>query len=138
MRKRATTDSTDFTKISQINKLTEKIIGMAMKVHRELGPGFVEKIYQRALSQEFKDGGLRAESEKRVAVSYKSKLVGYQILDFIVDESVIVEIKAVSELNDIHTAQMISYLKATDKQIGLLLNFATQSLGIKRIINKSA
>ncbi|MBL7131532.1 MAG: GxxExxY protein [Candidatus Omnitrophica bacterium] len=116
-----------------LSKLTEKIIGCAIVVHKELGPGFVEKIYQGALAKEFSKNKVVYEKEKKVVVNYDNKAVGYQIMDFIVDDKVVVELKAVSELSNIHIGQMVSYLKAIRLEIGLILNFAKSKIEIKRV-----
>jgi GxxExxY protein len=116
-----------------LSNLTDRIIGCAIKVHKALGPGFVEKIYQAALAREFINNKLSFEKEKRISVRYENTIIGYQIVDLMVEESVIVELKAVSELSDIHASQMVSYLKAANKEVGLILNFAKSKLDIKRI-----
>lgn len=120
----------------ELNKLTNKIIGIAINIHRALGPGFVEKIYQRAMYIDFKNNSISFEREKKIAVKFKNALLGYQKLDFIVENELVIEIKAVSEINEIHMAQMLSYLKATNKKLGLILNFANDKLEIKRVANK--
>lgn len=115
------------------SNLTKKIIGLAIKVHNELGSGYPEKIYQRALYLELKRYIKKFEREKKIAIKYNKVIVGYQILDFIVENKVVVEFKAVNELTNIHAGQMVSYLKATNCRIGLILNFAKPKLEIKRI-----
>jgi len=124
------------TAVKELNKITEKIIGAAFDVHNNLGPGFIERIYEKALLYEFINSGMHFESQKQIKVKYKSVELGLQQVDFLVENEVIVEVKAVAQLNDIHTAQILSYLKTMDKKLGLLLNFATSSLGIKRVVNK--
>lgn len=116
-----------------LTELTERIIGCAIRVHKALGPGFVEKIYQGALAKEFIKTKLRFTKEKKINVEYDGSIIGYQIIDFIVEDKIIVELKAVSELSNIHTGQMVSYLKAAGLQIGLVLNFAKGRLDIKRV-----
>lgn len=116
------------------SELTAKIIKLAIKVHKALGPGFVEKIYQRALYLEFKNDNLDFEREKQIYIHYYKANLGYERVDFIIENKVIVELKAVEKINDIHLAQMISYLKASGCQIGLILNFAVKRLEIKRVI----
>lgn len=116
------------------SELTAKIIKLAIKVHKALGPGFVEKIYQRALYLEFKNNNLDFEREKQIYIHYYKANLGYEKVDFIIENKVIVELKAVEKINDIHLAQMISYLKASGCQIGLILNFAAKRLEIKRVI----
>jgi len=114
--------------------LTEKIIKAAIKVHSHLGPGFVEKIYQRALEIELKNNQIGVEREKILKLSYSGVNIGTDKVDFEVDRKVLVELKAVTELSDIHKAQLISYLKASKHRIGLLINFAQQKLQVKRVI----
>ena len=115
--------------------LTNKIIELAIKVHKKLGPGFVERIYERALSYELNKANIKHKTQKTIQVKYDNLLLGGQRVDVVVDDKIIVELKAVSELNDIHQAQMISYLKTADKKVGLILNFAKSKLEIKRIMN---
>lgn len=115
------------------SELTEKIIGAAIKVHKALGPGYVEQLYQRALAHEFSSQNIKFEREKKFEVSYEGKIVGFGVLDFLVEDEVIVELKAVSELGEVHLAQALSYLKAIGKKVGLLLNFARPKLEIKRV-----
>lgn len=115
--------------------LTDKIIKIAIDIHKNLGPGFVEKIYQRALYLEFKNSGLKFTREKQINVEYKRVNLGYEKVDFDIEDKVLVEIKTVSEINEIHKAQVISYLKASGREIDLILNFAKVRLEIKRLIN---
>ncbi|MDI6761745.1 MAG: GxxExxY protein [Thermodesulfobacteriota bacterium] len=115
--------------------LTNKIIELAIKVHKKLGPGFIEKIYEKALSHELNKEGIKYEKQKSIRVKYDEILLGDQRVDMIIEDKIIVELKAVSELNDIHQAQMLSYLKAADKKVGLILNFGKPKLEIKRVIN---
>lgn len=119
----------------EFSDLTDRIIRIAIDVHIALGPGFVEKIYQRALYLELKGNGIKFNRERKIAVSYKKISLGYGTVDFDVEDKVLVEIKAVSEINTIHTAQLLSYLKAANRRVGLVLNFARQTLEIKRIAN---
>jgi len=122
--------------IDELNKLTNKIIGIAIDIHRALGPGFVEKIYQRAMYIDLKNNSILFEREKKAAVRFKNALLGYQNLDFIIENELVVEIKAVSKISEIHMAQVLSYLKATNKKLGLILNFANPKIEIKRVANK--
>lgn len=114
--------------------ITEKIIGCAYTVSNELGAGFLEKVYENALVIELKKQGLRVEQQKPVSVTYSGQVVGEYIADLIVEDCVIIELKAVQILNNAHQAQILNYLKATGIQTGLLLNFGTSRLGIKRMI----
>ena len=117
------------------SELTDKIIGAAISVHKELKSGFVEKIYQRALYLELKNAGLKVEREKKINLRYKKANIGYGQPDFIVNDKVVIEIKATSEIMDIHKSQLLSYLKLSNKKVGLILNFGKSVLDIKRIVN---
>ena len=121
-----------------LNELTDKIIGAAIKVHRTLAPGFLESVYQAALAYELKKAYLPFEKEKTLPVPYEDILleVGFRC-DFLVDKRVIVECKSVKEVTPLDHAQLLNYLKITDLQLGLLINFNVQILksGIKRIVN---
>ncbi|MCA6448661.1 MAG: GxxExxY protein [Chitinophagaceae bacterium] len=116
--------------------ITEKIIGAAMTVHRNLGGGnFTENIFHRALLLELTDMGMLFESEKELPVHYKGKLIGKKRIDVLVDEKVLVELKTVNQLEKIHFNQVINYLKLFNLEVGLLVNFGTESLQIKRFVN---
>ncbi len=117
-----------------LSKLTGKIIGCAMEVHRILGSGFQEVIYQRALAQEMILQGLNFVREQPMTISYKGKQIGQRRVDFFVEEQVMVEIKAVSQLQDVHLAQAINYLEAYKLNVGLLINFGSRSLEFKRVM----
>lgn len=114
--------------------LTDKIIKAALKVHKYLGPGFVEKLYQRALEIELEKNNLKIEKEKLLKLIYDGINIGSDKVDFAIEGKVLVELKAVSELSAIHIAQLISYLKASGFKVGLLINFAQLKLQIKRVI----
>ena len=124
--------------MEEINRITEKIIGAAIEVHKELGPGLLESAYETCLIFELAERGFDVEQQKPLPVVYKGKRLdaGYR-LDLMVEEQVIVEIKAVEELAPIHQAQLLSYLKLSGCKIGLLINFNVPVLknGIKRVIN---
>jgi len=122
-------------KKEELNELTDKIIGAAIEVHKSLGPGFIEKIYEKALKYEFGEKDIKFTNQTEVNVSYKGLDLGKQRIDFLIEDEVIVELKAVSEINDIHLAQILSYLKTIDKRVGLILNFAKGTLDIKRVVN---
>ena len=113
---------------------TDKIISLAINVHKKLGPGFIEKIYEKALGHELEKSKINFKKQKQIKVKYDDVLLGDQRLDFLINNEVIVELKAVSEINEIHLAQMISYLKAASMKVGLILNFAKNKLGIKRVV----
>jgi GxxExxY protein len=116
------------------NELTYKIIGAAMEVHNHLGPGHNEEVYQKALENEFNIQGLAFEPQKSVSIEYKGSQVGLRFLDFVVNEKVIVEIKAVSELTSLHQWQVLYYFAATEYQIALLINFGSEKLEYKRLL----
>jgi GxxExxY protein len=117
-------------------KLAYQIIGAAIEVHRHLGPGFLESIYQKAMEHELTSQGLLVEPQKDILVPYKDILIEGQRLDLRVGGRVIVELKAVDKLALIHEAQLLSYLKATKLRLGLLINFNVSILkeGIKRLV----
>ncbi len=116
-------------------KITEKIIGSAMKVHAALGNGFQEVIYQRALEIELEEAGLRFARELRMPVFYKGRQIGERRVDFFVEEKIMVELKAIIQLEDVHLAQAKNSLEAYNMQVGLLINFGSTSLQFKRIEN---
>jgi len=115
------------------SKLTQQIIGIAIKVHKNIGPGFREKYYQRAMYLELQKSKLTFEREKKIPILYGKVILGYHILDFVVENKVIVEIKSMKELTEVEFGQLSVYLKLTGYKIGLLLNFGKPTLEIKRI-----
>ncbi|MGD9037760.1 MAG: GxxExxY protein [Syntrophobacterales bacterium] len=115
--------------------MSNQIIGAAIKVHKELGPGFLESIYEEALKVELSKNELDFASQMEVQIEYLGVPVGLHRLDLLVQNEVIVELKAVKELADIHFAQLRSYLKATGIKVGLLLNFSKPTLEVKRVVN---
>ena len=119
----------------ELKELTGKIIAASIEVHKKLGPGFLESIYQAALPIELKNRGLTVEEQKSIRIIYDGKEIGLHRLDLVIEGQVIVEIKAVSAFDDSHMAQVLSYLKATKLKVGLLINFAKGTLKIKRIVN---
>jgi len=119
-----------------INELTHKIIGCAMEVHNIIGNGFQEIIYQRALAIELNSRGIKFEQEKEMYISYKEEYIGTRRVDFFVDDSVMVEIKAMEKIEDIHKNQAINYLEVYNIADGLLINFGASSLEFKRVYNK--
>ena len=114
--------------------LTERVIGCAIAVHKELGPGFLEGIYEQALLIELKQAGLTVESQEKHPVVYRSTVIGRHRYDLMVEDRLIVELKAIKALEDIHFAQVRSYLKALGLRHGLLFNIATMPLTTKRVI----
>lgn len=128
---------------SPLSERTERLLhtinGAAIEVHRRLGPGFLESIYERALSHELKrQCGLRVEQQVAISVPYRDISIDGQRIDLLVEESVIVELKTVDRILPIHTAQLLSYLRAMQLPAGLILNFKVTMMrdGIRRVINK--
>lgn len=119
------------------SELTSKIIGSAMTVHKSLGNGFQEVIYQRALEIEMQEEGLSFAREMEMPVYYKNRQIGTRRVDFLIEGIIAVELKAIIELKDVHLAQAINYLEAFDLEVGLLINFGSKSLQFKRLSNKS-
>lgn len=119
----------------ELNEITEKIIGSAIEVHKELGPGLLESAYEECLAYELREFGFKVERQKAVPVVYKNiKLdCGYRI-DILVEDRVVIELKSVDSLNPIHEAQILTYMKFANKNIGLLINFNVTLLknGLKR------
>jgi GxxExxY protein len=118
------------------DEITYKIIGCAMKVHSSLRNGYPEVIYQRALTIEFQKNKLAFSSEKQLNIFYDGVNIGTRRVDFFVEEKIIVELKAIIELNDSHLNQCLNYLEAYNLPVGLLINFGSESLTYKRIYNK--
>ncbi|MDY0020562.1 MAG: GxxExxY protein [Anaerolineae bacterium] len=114
--------------------ITRKIIGAAMKVHSTLGCGFQEVIYQRAMVIEMTKWGLSFQRELEMEVYYDDQHIGTRRVDFLVEDKVMLELKAVSQLDPVHLAQAMNYLEAYKLEVGLLLNFGAKSLEIKRLI----
>ncbi len=117
------------------SELTGKIIGSAMEVHKVLGNGFQEVIYQRALAVEMTNQGLDYSREHEMDIFYKGSKVGERRVDFFVEGKIMVELKAIIQLEDVHLAQAINYLEAYNMSIGLLINFGSKNLQFKRLIN---
>lgn len=115
--------------------LTEKIIGAAMTVHRTLGPGLDEKIYENALCIEMAEQQIHFTQQEQFPVYYKSRIVGKLVTDLIVEDKIVLELKVADVIADIHIAQALSYLAITKLQVALILNFKNTSLQFKRIAN---
>ena len=120
----------------EINKLTHSIIGCAMEVHNQMGNGFQEVVYQRALSIELNLNGIEHERELEMPLEYKGFDVGTRRVDFFVEEKVMVEIKAIEKLEGVHKAQAINYCEAYNVADGLLINFGAERLQYHRVFNK--
>ena len=117
-------------------EITGEIIGCAMEVHRTLGPGFQEYVYQRALEIELNEKKIQNKREFDIKIFYKGEYIALRRVDFLVNDLITVEIKARIEIDDIHLAQAINYLEASSYPIGLLINFGAKSLQFKRLFNK--
>jgi GxxExxY protein len=117
------------------DELSSKVIAAAIEVHKQLGPGFLESVYENALRIELANRGIAFEAQKQIPVLYNGKNVGTHILDIMVEGHLIVELKAISALEDVHFAQVRSYLCATGAKVGLLMNFNSNTLVVKRIMH---
>ncbi len=119
-----------------LKEITGKVISCAIEVHSMLGPGLLENVYEEALGHEFTLRGIVYERQKEINLQYKGKEIGRHRIDFLVEDEVIVELKAVEGMNKIYEAQLLTYLRAKGKRVGLLINFNVARLkdGIKRLI----
>jgi GxxExxY protein len=117
------------------SELTSSIIGCSMEVHKILGCGFQEVIYQRALEVEMNTKGISFTREHEMPIFYKEQQIGLRRVDFLIENKISVELKALTELENVHLAQAINYLEAYNLEIGLLLNFGSKILAFKRLIN---
>jgi GxxExxY protein len=120
----------------KFSELTSRVIGSAMKVHTSLGNGFQEVIYQRALAIEFSSDEIPFSREFEMPIFYRQQQIGTRRVDFLVDQVLSVEIKALTKLEDVHFAQAINYLEAYNLEVGLLINFGERSLSFRRLQNK--
>ena len=119
----------------RLNEISGRIIGCAYAVANSLGCGFLEKVYENALAHELRKAGLKTEQQHPVAVRYDGAVVGEYLADLLVEDCVVVELKAVKALDDVHLAQCLNYLKATSLPLCLLLNFGAPKVQIKRVVN---
>ena len=120
----------------QYNKLSERIIGCAFKVYNILGCGFLEKVYENSLAHELRKESLSVDQQKPIKVIYDGIVVGEYIADLLVESVIILELKALKEIDNIHEAQLLNYLKATGLKLGLILNFGQPKLQIRRMVRK--
>jgi GxxExxY protein len=120
----------------EFESLSGRVIAAAIAVHKQLGPGFREEIYENALCIEFVKQSLRFSRQAEVNVHYEGKLVGKHALDFLVEDRIVLELKSVAVMLDVHYAQLRGYLRATGLRVGLILNFGEHPLGIKRMVNR--
>jgi len=118
----------------EYNELTEKIIGCAYSIYNRMGFGFLESVYEKCMLIELRKAGLNAESQKPITVYYENEIVGEFIADIIVNDKVILELKSVRRIIKAHEVQLVNYLVATEKQVGLLLNFGERKVEVKRKI----
>jgi GxxExxY protein len=120
----------------KVERIVTEVIGAALAVHRQLGPGFVETVYEQAIAFELRIRGLGIEQQSSIAVQYRGETVAHHRLDLVVERSVVVEVKAVKKLRPIHQAQLLSYLKAGGYPVGLLMNFNVKLLvdGLQRFV----
>ena len=114
--------------------LSYEIIGVAMEVHRELGNGFLEKVYENALMVLLNERGIKAEQQKEIKVYFRGAIIGNYIADILIEDSIIVEFKTVERIVDIHRAQVMNYLKATRLKLAMIINFKNKSLEYERIV----
>lgn len=121
---------------NETTEATESFIACAIEVHSALGPGLLESVYEEALAHEFTLRGVNYEKQKEISLKFKGKEIGKHRIDFLVENSVVMELKAVESIHKIFEAQLLTYLRATNKQVGLLINFNVERLkdGIKRMI----
>ena len=115
-------------------ELSYKIIGLAMEVHRELGSGFLEKVYENALMILFEQNNIKAKQQENIKVKFRNKVIGDYIADIIVDDLIILELKCCKKIDTVHKAQLSNYLKATGKKVGIILNFGKNSLEVERVV----
>jgi GxxExxY protein len=125
--------STDKDKLLY-RELTFKIIGLAMEVHNDLGSGFLEKVYENALMVQFKNNNIKALQQFPIKVLFRGEIIGDYVVDIFVENKILIELKSIEKLADIHKAQVINYLKATEQKIALLINFGRKKLEYERII----
>ena len=131
-----TTDGHRFTQIQELesfNPITEKIIGCAYTVSNALGAGFLEKVYENALAHELRKAGLKVQQQHPIQVQYDGIVVGDYVADLLIEDCILVELKAVKALDEIHQAQCLNYLKATGLRLCLLINFGNRRVEIKRL-----
>ncbi len=116
----------------EYHELTEKIIGCAYRVYNKMGFGFLESVYEKCLLIELRKAGLNAQSQKPITVTYENEIVGEFIADIVVEDTVILELKSVRRIIEAHEVQLVNYLVATGKPVGLLINFGEHKVEVKR------
>jgi len=115
-------------------ELSFQVISVVFEVHNVLGPGFLERVYEKALVKEFALRGIAVETQKEINVSYKGECIGYYYADILVEGKIIIELKAVEKLTRLHKAQLLNYLKATGIKLGYLINMGSKSVEYKRLV----
>jgi GxxExxY protein len=127
--------------LEEINKLTQQVIGLAIKIHKHLGPGLLENGYKQCLLHELRKAGVKCEAEKKIELEYDGHRIdcGYRI-DIVIEDKLVLELKSVEQINKLHFAQTLNYLKIGNYPLGLILNFNAPTMveGIKRLVNSSA
>ena len=123
--------------MNDLNQLTQQAIGIAINIHKTLGPGFGETIYKRVLFKELQNYKLKVQAEFPIMIIWKDQVIGKQKVDLLVNDTLIIELKAQTQIEDIHLQQLLSYLKASKISLGLVLNFGAKILQIKRVINSA-
>ena len=118
-----------------LDKLAYEVIGAAMEVHRKLGPGFLESVYEEALCVELREQKVAFQRQFEVAINYKGHAVGKSRLDLLIEQKLIVELKTTKRIDNNHLAQTLNYLKATGLKLGLIINFGNPRVEIKRVVN---
>ncbi|NDI76274.1 GxxExxY protein [Psychrilyobacter piezotolerans] len=115
-------------------ELSYRIIGLAMEVHRELGYGFLEKVYENALVILLKENNIKIEQQKQIIIEFHKKEIGNYISDLLIEDKIIVELKVATQIKEVHKAQVANYLKATNKKLGIILNFGKEKLKFERVV----
>ncbi len=128
--------TTDRPSCNRLDDISQGVIGCAYEVSNKLGCGFLEKVYENALAHELRKRRLHFRQQDRIQVRYEDVVVGEYVADLVVEDEVLVELKAVRACDDVHSAQCLNYLKATGKRLCLLINFGRPRLEIKRLVNK--
>ena len=111
-----------------------RLVGIAMKVHSDLGSGYLEKVYENAILLHLKKENIRAEQQKKLNVIYMGEEIGHYIADILVDEAIILEIKVAEKITEVHVSQVLNYLKTTGKRLGIIINFKNEKLEYKRVV----
>jgi len=122
--------------VAPMDQLTEQVIGCAMRVSSALGAGFLEKVYENALAHELRKSGIAFQQQRSIPVRYDKVVVGDYVVNLLVDHRLLIELKACRAIDDIHMAQTLNYLRATELNVALILNFGKPKLQIKRVVDR--